>query len=124
MPPMDDVLDGAASSEALGKVFGADLAEAEVRYLMRAEWAVTAADIIWRRRKLGLRLTSGEIGTLDTFMAQLQPERDCAAYSECGLSYGDGLCLALTATTRQTCSPKHRSDLAALAGNGMRRSLQ
>ena len=75
----EDVLDGATSSKALGEVFGADLTEAEVRYLMRAEWAVTAADIVWRRSKLGLRLTADEIGRLDTFMAQFQPERDCVA---------------------------------------------
>ena len=41
----------------LGAVFGADLTEAELRYLVEAEWARTAADVVWRRSKLGLRLS-------------------------------------------------------------------
>lgn len=35
---------------------------AEVRHLMREEFARTAADVLWRRTKLGLRLTSAEVG--------------------------------------------------------------
>ena len=35
--------------------FGADLYEAEVRYLMEHEWAVTAEDVLWRRTKRGLQ---------------------------------------------------------------------
>ena len=47
---------GAASTLAdLGEDFGATLTEAEVRYLMAQEWALTAEDIAWRRSKLGLR---------------------------------------------------------------------
>ena len=38
----------------LGERFGADLTAAEVRYLMRHEWAETADDVLWRRSKLGL----------------------------------------------------------------------
>ena len=38
--------------------------------LMRHEFARTAADVVWRRTKLGLRLTPDQIATLDTFMAQ------------------------------------------------------
>ena len=37
--------------------FGADLTGAEVRYLMEHEWAQTADDVLWRRSKLGLRVT-------------------------------------------------------------------
>ena len=54
----DALLGGAKSAQALGRVFGADLTEGEVRYLMRSEWATTAADVAWRRSKLGLRLTA------------------------------------------------------------------
>jgi glycerol-3-phosphate dehydrogenase len=53
----------------LGQSFGATLTEAEVRYLMANEWAVTADDVVWRRSKLGLRLTSAEISALDDWMA-------------------------------------------------------
>jgi glycerol-3-phosphate dehydrogenase len=40
----------------LGRHFGADLYERELRYLVRAEWAETAADVLERRTKHGLHL--------------------------------------------------------------------
>ncbi|MFK8252619.1 glycerol-3-phosphate dehydrogenase [Ancylobacter terrae] len=64
------LLDGARSSADLGRVFGADLTEAEVLYLMREEWARTAADVLWRRSKLGLRLRKDEAAALEAFMAE------------------------------------------------------
>jgi glycerol-3-phosphate dehydrogenase len=61
---------GAAKSLAdLGKSFGATLTESEVRYLMSAEWACTAEDIVWRRSKLGLRLSSAEIAEIDDWIS-------------------------------------------------------
>ena len=59
------LLGAAASSADLGHCFGADLTEAEVRYLIRFEWARTARDIVWRRGKLGLRLTAAQIAAVD-----------------------------------------------------------
>jgi glycerol-3-phosphate dehydrogenase len=50
------VLDGVARPADLGPRFGADLTGAEVRYLMRHEWAETADDVLWRRSQLGLVL--------------------------------------------------------------------
>jgi glycerol-3-phosphate dehydrogenase len=38
--------------------FGADLYEREVRWLMKEEWAGHAEDVLWRRTKRGLHLTS------------------------------------------------------------------
>ena len=62
---------GEAKTEAdLGQRFGCDLTEAEVRWLMTHEWAQTAEDVVWRRTKLGLRMTPDQIATLDAFMAQ------------------------------------------------------
>lgn len=69
------LLDGARSAADLGRVFGADLTEAEVRYLIREEWARTAADVLWRRSKLGLRFTREEIDALDAFMLTHVPYR-------------------------------------------------
>jgi len=64
---------GAATGPAdLGRCFGADLFEAEVRYLMDEEWAQTAEDVLWRRSKLGLRLTRDEARELDAWMAELR----------------------------------------------------
>lgn len=54
----------------LGRGFGASLGEREVRFLMREEWARTAEDVVWRRSKLGLRMTAAEIAALDAFMAE------------------------------------------------------
>ncbi len=64
------VLGTATDRSALGRDFGGGLSEAEVGYLMREEWAEEAADIVWRRSKLGLRMTSDEIADLDRFMAE------------------------------------------------------
>ena len=66
------VLGTAKSMEELGKAFGASLTEAEVRYLISQEWARTAEDIVWRRSKLGLRLTPEEIAALDLWIAAQQ----------------------------------------------------
>ncbi|MFC3694833.1 glycerol-3-phosphate dehydrogenase [Chenggangzhangella methanolivorans] len=63
-----DILDGATSARALGYVFGADLSEREVRYLVAREWAETAEDVLWRRTKLGLRFSAEERETLARFM--------------------------------------------------------
>ena len=49
----------------LGRVFGADLTEAELRYLVNAEWARTADDVVWRRSKLGLLLSPDQIAAID-----------------------------------------------------------
>jgi glycerol-3-phosphate dehydrogenase len=63
------LLGSAKSIADLGQSFGATLTEAEVRYLMANEWAVSADDIVWRRSKLGLRLSVAEIATIDEWMA-------------------------------------------------------
>ncbi len=48
----------------LGHIFGADLGEREVVFLMEKEWARTAEDILWRRSKLGLRFSAEDVGML------------------------------------------------------------
>ncbi|MCA7119057.1 MAG: glycerol-3-phosphate dehydrogenase [Acidibrevibacterium sp.] len=67
------VLGEARSRADLGRGFGADLSEAEVGYLMAREWARNAEDILWRRTKLGLRMSAAEAAELDAFMAQTRP---------------------------------------------------
>ena len=52
----------------LGTHFGADLYQAEVDYLCRYEWAVTADDILWRRSKLGLRLEAAGRRRLEDYL--------------------------------------------------------
>ncbi|MET3792694.1 glycerol-3-phosphate dehydrogenase [Aquamicrobium terrae] len=71
---------GLAKSVAdLGRHFGADLYEAEVRYLIASEWAMTAEDVLWRRTKRGLRLSPAEAQTLDEFMKGLGRRHSAAA---------------------------------------------
>jgi len=62
------LLGKAKSMTDLGQSFGAGLTEAEVRYLMANEWAVSAEDIVWRRSKLGLRLSPAEIAAIDDWI--------------------------------------------------------
>ena len=63
---------GAARSYAdLGQHFGADLYEAEIRYLVEHEWAVTSQDILWRRTKRGLLGDAIHTADLDQFLAAL-----------------------------------------------------
>jgi glycerol-3-phosphate dehydrogenase len=65
---IERVIGAARTPDDLGIRFGADLTATEVRYLMRHEWAETADDILWRRSKLGLRVTREERETLSRYM--------------------------------------------------------
>jgi glycerol-3-phosphate dehydrogenase len=64
-----EILASANSVNDLGPDFGADFTAAEVRYLMAHEWARTAEDVLWRRSKLGLRITGENRTRLSAFMA-------------------------------------------------------
>jgi glycerol-3-phosphate dehydrogenase len=63
------ILGTARTRQDLGRDFGSGLSEAEILHLMREEWAEEAADIVWRRSKLGLRLSQEQMAALETFMA-------------------------------------------------------
>jgi len=65
-----DVLGDARSAADLGQDFGATLTAREIDWLMGREYALTAEDVIWRRSKLGLRLTPEEISALEAWMAK------------------------------------------------------
>ena len=65
-----NMMAGAASKEDLGEHFGSGLRAREVIWLMENEFARTAEDVVWRRNKLGLRMTKKEIAALDVFMQQ------------------------------------------------------
>ncbi len=68
------VLGDARERAELGPAFGPELTGAEVRYLMRCEWARFPDDILWRRSKLGLTMPPADREALAAFMA-----RPCAA---------------------------------------------
>ena len=52
------ILGDAQSLADLGENYGAGLTRAELAYMVRQEWAVSADDVLWRRSKLGLHLTA------------------------------------------------------------------
>ena len=62
------ILGSATRMEDLGQQFGAMLTESELRYLVGEEWARTAEDVLWRRSKLGLRMTPGDTTALENWM--------------------------------------------------------
>ena len=64
-----EIFAGAGSAGDLGQSFGAGLTEREVRWLMDREYAQTAEDVVWRRSKLGLRMTAEQIAALEAWMA-------------------------------------------------------
>jgi glycerol-3-phosphate dehydrogenase len=66
------LLGEAKTQSDLGRIFGADLTEAEVFYLAKNEWAMSAADVVWRRTKLGLRMSETEVQELEAYMRTLQ----------------------------------------------------
>lgn len=65
-----DLLAGATCLEDIGPCFGGDLFRAEVDYLIRAEWAASTEDVLWRRTKCGLRFPSENIPILTDHIAQ------------------------------------------------------
>jgi glycerol-3-phosphate dehydrogenase len=62
------ILGTARAVADMGHDFGATLTEAELRWLMSREWACTAEDVVWRRSKLGLRLTPEQVQAIDDWM--------------------------------------------------------
>ena len=63
-----NILASAGSLDDLGPNLGGNLTGAEVRYLMTHEWAQTPDDVLWRRTKLGLRVSRDERARLSSFM--------------------------------------------------------
>ncbi len=63
------ILQGAESLDDLGQCLGGNLYEAELRYLVRHEYARTAEDVLWRRSKLGLHLPADAQARVGEWMA-------------------------------------------------------
>ena len=58
----------AESWDDLGGEIAHGLSAAEIRWMIDREWAQTSDDILWRRSKLGLHFTAGDIKRLDAFL--------------------------------------------------------
>jgi glycerol-3-phosphate dehydrogenase len=68
------LLDGASSLSDLGEHLGADLHAREVEYLCQHEWATCAADILWRRSKLGLFMSPSQQTKLQQYLLLRRPQ--------------------------------------------------
>ena len=70
---LDMVIGEARSLDDLGPHLGGDLYEAELVYLVAEEFALTAADVVWRRSKLGLHLGSDTIAAVEAWFSTSRP---------------------------------------------------
>ncbi len=66
------VLGSARSRADLGQDFGAGLSEAEARWFTAREFAQTAEDMLWRRTKLGLKMTPPQQQALAAWLDDIQ----------------------------------------------------
>ena len=63
-----EMLGSVRNEEELGINFGATLTQKEVEWLLKEEFATSAEDILWRRSKLGLRLSEVQVKTLQDWI--------------------------------------------------------
>ncbi|WP_353227150.1 glycerol-3-phosphate dehydrogenase [Novosphingobium sp.] len=70
----ETVLAGVREPADMGRDFGAGLTEAELTYLARHEWAMTAQDVLWRRTRMGLHVLPQAADQIEAFMAGLHHE--------------------------------------------------
>ena len=64
-----DMLGKCTKSADLGTHFGADIYAAELDWSIKHEWVQSAEDFVWRRTRLGLKLTKTQISKIDNFIA-------------------------------------------------------
>jgi glycerol-3-phosphate dehydrogenase len=66
---IDRVIGEARSLAELGAELAPGLYEAEARYLVDQEWVRSAEDLAWRRTKLGLHVSEGDLERVDNWIA-------------------------------------------------------
>lgn len=70
-----ELLGDATDTASLGQHFGDTLYALEVAYLVRAEWAATVDDVLWRRSKLGLKIDTAGVDALRAWLDENQPAK-------------------------------------------------
>lgn len=65
------ILRGCKRMSDMGEDFGDGIYEAEIRYLVSFEWALTADDVFWRRSKLGLHASDETQKRVAKFLRKL-----------------------------------------------------
>lgn len=72
------IMKGASDLKDMGHDFGGTLFQREIEYLMKYEWAECAEDVVWRRTKLGIRLSKMEVSFIDDWMRKKSASNQCA----------------------------------------------
>lgn len=65
---IEQILANVKTTADLGRQFGGGLSEREVQYLVENEWAETTEDILWRRSRLGLHLSTNQQQALTQYL--------------------------------------------------------
>ncbi|WP_099825680.1 glycerol-3-phosphate dehydrogenase [Oceaniglobus indicus] len=73
------LLDGVKDGAGMGRDFGATLCAREIDWLMDREYARTGEDVLWRRTKLGLRLSPEAAAAVDDYITRRRADRAQAA---------------------------------------------
>ncbi|MES2492203.1 MAG: glycerol-3-phosphate dehydrogenase [Pseudomonadota bacterium] len=81
---IEGVLAEATTWDDLGEDFGSWLTEAEARWLVRQEWAVSAEDILWRRTKLGLTCAPETALRLEAWLGTNVPAQSAGCHRGAG----------------------------------------
>ena len=63
-----DLLGDAKTAEDMGEAFGATITAKELDRAMQVEWVRSGEDFVWRRTKLGLRLSEAQIARIDDYI--------------------------------------------------------
>lgn len=69
-----EFLGEAKTDSDLGRDFGGNIREAEVRHLVANEWVKSGDDIAFRRTKAGLRMSKKQVSGLDAFVQELRAQ--------------------------------------------------
>jgi len=70
-----EILGTIDTPDGLFRDFGSGLFQREIDYLIDREWAEKADDVLWRRTKCGLAMTSDERQAVADYMASAQPAK-------------------------------------------------
>ena len=71
------ILQKIASVNDLGTDFGAGVFAAELDWVVENEWVSSAEDFVWRRTRLGLRLSAQQIAAIDNYVRQRHAAMTC-----------------------------------------------
>ena len=80
------LLAGSHKIADMGQQIASGLFAAEVGYWTQHEWARNAADMLWRRSKLGLHLPAGSAAVLDTWLASKSALESCSPSENVSIS--------------------------------------